>query len=168
MEPMFTPWRLRYLTAERQTGTCLFCATAATGEDRAALVLHRGAAAFVMLNLYPYNNGHLMVVSRRHLARLSEASAEERREIIDLAAWSESILERSYRCEGMNLGLNLGRAAGAGVEGHLHLHVVPRWSGDTNFAAVLAGARIIPETPQETYERLKPCFDGEAPPRSGA
>ena len=119
-------------------------------EDREALILQRGKHVYVIINLYPYSNGHLMVVPNRQ--------AEERRDLVDTAARCERILETSYRPEGMNVGLNMGAAAGAGVVGHLHVHLVPRWTGDTNFATVVGETRIIPETPDQTYARLGPLF----------
>jgi ATP adenylyltransferase len=134
---------------------CVFC-RAATQDD--PLVVHRGAGAFVILNLFPYNNGHLMVVPRRHIATLAEASADELSELMLLARDCERVLTAAYAPHGINVGLNLGRAAGAGVADHLHVHLVPRWNGDTNFMTVVADARVLPETLEQTSARLRPLF----------
>ncbi len=166
MERIYTPWRLAYLSGAGQGGECLFCAAPAHA-DEDALILHRGEAAYVILNLYPYSSGHLMVVPVRHVARLAQATPAERGEIMETAARAEAILQDCYKPDGLNVGMNLGRAAGAGVAGHLHLHLVPRWSGDTNFATVIGDTRIIPETPDQTFARLVPlfaeAFAGDAP-----
>lgn len=158
MDRIFTPWRLQYLTAIRDDQGCVFCEAQASGDDARVFILHRGPAAFVILNIYPYSNGHIMVVPNRHVGTLREARPEERHEMLDTAARCEEILQRAYNPDGLNLGVNIGRAAGAGIVGHLHLHVVPRWSGDTNFATVVGETRFIPETPQQTYDRLAPLF----------
>jgi ATP adenylyltransferase len=157
MERIFTPWRLAYLNRQQDGSACLFCAAPEERDDE-ALILHRGRATYVIINLYPYSNGHLMVVPHRHLGRLSEATPAERSELIETTARCEEILRNSYHPEGLNVGLNLGAAAGAGVVGHLHLHLVPRWSGDTNFITAIGGTRIIPETPPQTFARLQPLF----------
>ena len=158
MERIFTPWRLPYLKTIGDRDECIFCEAQAATDDAKMFILARGATAFVILNIYPYSNGHLMVVSKRHLGRLSEARAEERHEILDTASRCEEILQQAYQPDGLNIGLNLGRAAGAGIVGHLHLHIVPRWSGDTNFTTVVGDTRFVPETPQQTYDRLAPLF----------
>ena len=134
---------------------CVFC-RAATGDD--ALVVHRGQTAFVILNLFPYNNGHVMVVPRRHIATLGEATADELAELMILVRDAERVLTAAYQPHGINVGLNLGRAAGAGVADHLHVHLVPRWNGDTNFMTVVADARVLPETLEQTAARLRPIF----------
>ena len=134
---------------------CVFC-RAATGDD--PLVVHRGSAAFVILNLFPYNNGHVMVVPRRHIATLGEATTEELGELMLLVRDAERVLTTAYAPHGINVGLNLGRAAGAGVADHLHVHLVPRWNGDTNFMTVVADARVLPETLEQTAARLRPIF----------
>ena len=139
------------------SGECVFCATQ---DDRTStsLILARAKACFVILNLYPYNNGHLMVVPNRHIAALAEASGEELAELMVLAQRAEIVLTEAYRPDGMNLGINLGRPAGAGVPGHLHLHLVPRWDGDTNFMTVVGSTRVMPEEPEQTIKRLSPIF----------
>jgi ATP adenylyltransferase len=167
MKRLFTPWRLAYLKSHRDDGVCLFCGVWESRRDRDNLVLLRGGTTFVIINLYPYNSGHLMVVPGRHIGRLSDATPEERAELMEMTTRCEAVLTEAYRPQGMNVGLNLGRAAGAGIDGHLHVHLVPRWSGDTNFATVLGETRVVPETPRQTYENLASRFDrtgrGEAP-----
>lgn len=159
MEVLFTPWRSAYLSAGGidAAGECLFCALQRLG-DEDGLVVHRGAADYVVLNRYPYANGHLMIAPFEHRASLSSLSPAERREMMDLAVLAEEILSAEYRPHGFNIGLNLGRSAGAGVAGHAHLHVVPRWDGDTNFLSVLGGTRTIPEELPATRRRLAAAF----------
>ena len=134
---------------------CVFC-RAATEAD--PLVVHRGADAFVILNLFPYNNGHVMVVPKRHIASLVDAAPAELAELMTLVRDAERVLTTAYAPHGINVGLNLGRAAGAGVADHLHVHLVPRWNGDTNFMTVVADARVLPETLDQTAARLRPLF----------
>lgn len=140
-----------------QTGRCIFCAAIEPAGD-GDLVVHRGARAFVILNLYPYNNGHLMVVPNRHIATLAEATLEELTELMVLTRCAEAALTEAYQPHGLNVGINLGRAAGAGVLDHLHIHVVPRWSGDTNFMSVVGEVRVLPEDLTQTLARLRPVF----------
>lgn len=137
---------------------CIFC-QALDLPGQATLVVYRGERAFVILNLYPYNNGHLMVVPRRHIAALAEAEPEELQELMALTQRAEMALTEAYQPHGLNVGLNLGRAAGAGVADHLHIHLVPRWSGDTNFMTVVSEVRVLPETLEETARRLRPIFE---------
>jgi ATP adenylyltransferase len=135
---------------------CIFCVAA--DSEQSALVLHRGGTAFVILNLYPYNNGHVMVVPRRHIASLVDASPAELSELITLTRLSEVVLREAYAPHGLNVGINLGKAAGAGVADHMHIHVVPRWNGDTNFMTVVGEMRVLPETLDQTAARLRPLF----------
>ena len=166
MERLFSPWRLRYIQAAgsaRRRG-CVFCrAVREVARDRAHLVLLRGRLNYVILNKYPYNNGHMLVVPFAHVPTLTGASTDTLHEMMDLAARCESALRTAYRPAGINLGMNLGRSAGAGIEGHFHLHVVPRWEGDTNFMSVVHGTRVIPEDLRVAYRRLRPLLvrDGE-------
>lgn len=136
---------------------CVFC-DALHEPDSTSLVLHRGQTAFVILNLYPYNSGHLMIVPARHIATLGAATADERCELMDLTRLAEQALTEVYRPQGLNVGMNLGRAAGAGIVDHLHIHVVPRWSGDTNFMSVVGSVRVVPEDLTRAVERLRPVF----------
>lgn len=122
------------------------------------LVIHQGQTGFVILNLYPYNNGHLMVAPRRHVATLAGLAADERVELIELTRCAEMALTEAYRPQGINLGMNLGHSAGAGIADHLHMHVVPRWTGDTNFMSVVGQVRVLPEELPQTAARLRPIF----------
>jgi ATP adenylyltransferase len=146
------------VTGGTSADSCIFC-DAADSESAAPLVLYRGTHAYVILNLFPYNNGHLMIVPRRHIASLVEATPPELHELIDLTRRAESVLTEAYSPHGLNVGINLGKAAGAGVADHLHIHVVPRWSGDTNFMTVVGTTRVLPETLDTTAERLRPLFE---------
>lgn len=153
MDRLWAPWRMEYLMSE-SAGGCIFCDKPAQGDDRKNHILVRSGTSFVMLNAYPYNNGHLMIAPFRHVATLKELSPEERRDLIETVTRAEGILERAFSPQGMNMGINLGHCAGAGVPGHLHVHIVPRWEGDTNFMPVLGETRVIPELLVQTYERL--------------
>ncbi len=136
----------------------MLCRVLETAEIEDSLVVHRAPLSFVVVNLYPYSSGHLMVAPRRHLGRLADATPEELTEMMALARRLEDVMQRAYRPDGLNLGMNLGKAAGAGVADHLHLHVVPRWIGDTNFMTVAGGTRVIPEDPVEAARRLRAYF----------
>ncbi len=138
--------------------TCVFC-TALDPARPAPHIVFRGERIFVILNKYPYNNGHLMVVPMRHVARLAEATAAELTELITLTRVAETALTEAYGAHGINVGMNLGRTAGAGVVGHLHVHLVPRWDGDTNFMTVVGDTRVVPEEPAASVARLKPVFE---------
>ncbi len=140
-----------------EANACVFCE--ALARDAAEpLILFRGQSCFIILNLYPYNNGHLMVVPNRHVATLAEAAPEELAELMALTRHAEMALTEVYRPQGLNVGMNLGRPAGAGIADHLHVHVVPRWSGDTNFMSVVANVRVLPEELAATAARHKPIF----------
>ena len=157
MERLYSPWRLAYVTAgsgEPSSG-CVFCDALRRNDP---LILHRGTHCFVILNLYPYNNGHLMVVPLRHIARLADARPDELSEFIALTRTAEMALTEAYAPHGLNMGLNLGKPAGAGVLDHVHMHVVPRWNGDTNFMSVVGETRVLPEELPATVERLTPIF----------
>lgn len=156
MDYLWSPWRYRYVGGKTSEAGCVFCAHAAQKDrDEEHFVLHRGQWNFVVLNLYPYTTGHLMVVPYAHSATLNLTPPETLRESILLARRAESCLQTALHPNGMNLGLNLGEAAGAGIAGHLHLHVVPRWLGDANFISVVGETRVIPEALSDTYARLK-------------
>jgi ATP adenylyltransferase len=150
---LWAPWRLEYITQADEQPGCVFC-DAAAGDDEERLIVHRGERAFVLLNKYPYASGHLMVAPVRHVGDFGELSPEEATEIHVLAQGALAALEAEYAPHGFNLGWNLGRVAGAGVVDHVHLHVVPRWNGDTNFMPVLADVRVLPEALAETHRRL--------------
>jgi ATP adenylyltransferase len=137
---------------------CVFCEAVAKAEN-ARLVVYRGKTAFVILNMFPYNSGHLMVVPARHIATLGAASPAERAEMIELTSLAETALGEAYRPQGLNVGMNLGRAAGAGIVDHVHIHVVPRWNGDTNFVSVVGEVRVLPEDLDQSAARLRPVFE---------
>ncbi len=159
MERLWTPWRLAYVTGVGEAPRCVFCAARdAELEAPDSLLVFRGTACFVVLNLYPYNNGHLMVVPDRHAASLDELTPDERAELMELTRLAELALSEAYRPHGLNVGINLGKAAGAGVVDHLHVHLVPRWSGDTNFMTVVGQTRVLPEELDQTAARLRPIF----------
>ena len=161
MEYMEAPWRMRYINKVigNEGPGCIMCTKPAAGNDAENLVLYRAAHNFVMLNMFPYNGGHLMVAPLRHIARLSLLTAAERHEHLDLVAACIEVLEEVFKPVGYNTGLNLGRAAGAGVDQHLHTHIVPRWTGDTNFMPVTADTKVVNEALADTYARLRPVFD---------
>ena len=154
---LWAPWRMVYIEGARGEG-CLFCDKPREADDRKNLILHRGSLAYVLMNLFPYANGHLMIVPYRHCADLGQLSPEESLEIMQSAQHCLRILQRAFRAEGFNIGFNLGKVAGAGIAEHLHLHVVPRWLGDTNFMAVLADTKVMPEYLEVGYGKLHPFF----------
>jgi ATP adenylyltransferase len=158
MERLWTPWRLAYVSGAGESSGCVFC-NALIDDDASPLILFRGPACFVILNLFPYNNAHLMIVPNRHVATLGEATVEELNELIKLARTAELAIMEAYAPQGMNLGVNLGKPAGAGVPGHLHMHVVPRWTGDTNFMTVVGQTRVLPEELPQTADKLRPIFE---------
>ena len=157
MEHLWSPWRLAYITGASQATGCVFC-DALTNPDAEPLVLFRGVTCFVILNLFPYNNGHLMVIPHRHIGSLAAATPEELAELIDLTRTSEMALTEAYQPHGINMGINLGKPAGAGILDHVHMHVVPRWNGDTNFMSVVGKTRVLAEELPDTAARLRPIF----------
>ena len=146
-------------TSADDDGGCIFCQAVADAIDPESLVVHRGRRCYVILNLYPYNNGHLMVVPDRHFGTLADASSDELAELMELTRYAEIALTEQYRPHGLNVGINLGRPAGAGVPGHVHVHVVPRWHGDTNFMSVVGNVRVLPEELPQSAARLRPVFE---------
>ncbi|OYV99250.1 MAG: hypothetical protein B7X11_05520 [Acidobacteria bacterium 37-65-4] len=158
MDQLWTPWRLEYVSStSTSAGSCVFC-DALTASDAVPLIVHRGRSCYVILNKFPYNSGHLMVVFNRHLARLAEATPDELSEVMALTRTGEMALTEAYGPHGFNTGLNIGKPAGAGVLDHLHVHVVPRWHGDTNFMTVVGQTRVLPEELSQTADRLRPLF----------
>lgn len=156
MDRLWTPWRLAYVTAaSKDASDCVFCA-AAVRREADPLIVFQGTACFVILNLYPYNNGHLMVVPARHVGRLADLTQPELDELMHLTRAAEMALEERYHPHGFNMGLNLGKSAGAGVLDHLHMHIVPRWNGDTNFMTVVGETRVLPEALDESARELGP------------
>ncbi len=155
MKYLWAPWRLPYITQSGGTeAVCIFCALPREGKDRENRILYQGERVFAILNTFPYNSGHLMVVPRRHIADPADLDDAESLELLRLTTAAMQAIRETYHPEGFNVGLNLGRAAGAGIVDHLHVHVVPRWVGDTNFMPVLGQVKVLPEDLTETYDRL--------------
>ena len=154
---LWAPWRMEYIGGPRSEG-CLLCDLAREHRDRESLILHRGPRTYVVMNRYPYNNGHLMIVPYRHCADLGQLSTEDSLELMHETQRATRILHRVFGAEGFNVGMNLGHVAGAGIAVHLHMHVVPRWAGDTNFMPVLADTKVMPDYLEATYEKLVPFF----------
>jgi len=146
---------MQYVSGAQTPTGCIFCTAPAASDDRNQLVLHRGAHGYLILNAYPYASGHLLAVVYRHIATLAEASRDEAADLMTLVTTATKLLAEEYRPDGFNVGLNQGRVAGAGIADHLHMHVVPRWSGDNNFVAVVGETRVLPEALDVTYDRLK-------------
>jgi len=157
MKVLWAPWRMGYILSDKDQN-CIFC----PGEDRSMdaerLILFSGEQSLVMMNRFPYNNGHLLVAPVRHVAGLEELESEEILDLLLTVRKSIGVLKKAMKPEGFNVGLNLGHVAGAGIEEHIHFHIVPRWNGDTNYMTVLDDVRVIPEHIQETYEKLRPGF----------
>lgn len=158
MDTLWTPWRSTYLKAKQDKRQCIFCAAAARTDDEVTLVVHRARHCFVILNRYPYTSGHVMVAPYEHVSRLTAISDEASQEMMQLMRWSEKAIERAYSPDGLNMGLNLGQAAGAGIEEHIHMHVLPRWRGDANFMTSVAHARVIPEDLSVTHSKMTAVF----------
>ncbi len=154
METIFAPWRMAYLTEDKQDG-CVFCKCSIRSDE---YVVFEGKTCFVTMNRYPYVGGHLMIIPNRHLGQMSDLSINERIEIFSLLDTSIKVLKETMKPGGFNIGMNLGKAAGAGIEEHIHLHVIPRWEGDTNFMSVVGQVRVIPEDVEITAAKLKPLF----------
>jgi ATP adenylyltransferase len=162
MDYLWTPWRYRYIADPHKDDGCIFCDAVTAGDDAKALIVLRGVKSYIILNAFPYTTGHLMVVPYVHVADLAAVEHDTLAEMMLLAQKAKSALEHTYHPDGYNLGMNLGRAAGAGVTGHLHLHVLPRWSGDANFMTVVGETRVEPEELSTTYAKLKKAFDALA------
>ena len=160
MDTLWTPWRSTYMTAKKEKGGCIFCEALGRADDENTLVVYRGEHCFVILNRYPYTSGHLMVAPNTHVSRLTAISEEAAQEMMRLVRTAETAIERAYTPDGFNLGMNLGEAAGAGIEQHIHMHVLPRWRGDANFMTSIGSTRIIPEDLSETYRKLSAEFRG--------
>ena len=157
MDYLWSPWRYQYITnAVKQPG-CVFCQIF-QGDDEKNFILFRGSANYVVLNIFPYTSGHLLIIPFVHTALLAETPSETSAEMMELTKQCQAALKQEYKPDGINLGMNLGQAAGAGVAEHLHMHILPRWFGDINFTTVIAETRVLPETLESTYQRLKPYF----------
>jgi ATP adenylyltransferase len=161
MQQLWAPWRLAYITGPKDT-ECFLCRAVREPDDRANLVLARGRTCAVVLNRYPYNNGHLMICPNRHTAELEALTPDERLEMMDLAARCVGCLRTALQAEGCNIGINLGRVAGAGLDTHVHMHVVPRWNGDTNFMPVAADVKVVPQALEALWDTLAPLVRGTA------
>jgi ATP adenylyltransferase len=154
MKRLWAPWRMKFVQSQDPDTNCVFCRVQAQTNDMENLIIFRGLTAFVILNRYPYTSGHLMVVANLHLPSLEDLDARTRAEMMELATKGMGILRKVYRPEAFNLGANIGEAAGAGIARHVHMHVVPRWGGDTNFMSAVAETRVLPEELDETYQRI--------------
>lgn len=159
MDHLWSPWRYRYVTQDNsaERDACIFCAKLNSNADRENLVLFRGAHCFGLLNLYPYTNGHLMIAPYAHVGRIEDLPEAEWIELMRYARLAERNVRAVYRCEGLNLGFNVGSVAGAGIAGHIHLHVLPRWQGDANFMSVIAETRVHPESLEDSWSKLVAC-----------
>jgi ATP adenylyltransferase len=160
MDRLWSPWRYRYVSQADAGGPCIFCAKSAGNNDAADYVVHRGHSNFILLNLYPYTTGHLMVAPYLHVATLEEAPEETVIEMMRLTRKAEVALRSVYRPHGLNIGMNIGECAGAGVAGHIHMHVLPRWPADANFMTTVGETRVLPEDLDVTYEKLLNAFRG--------
>ena len=157
MKQIWAPWRIEYIRMEKSDG-CILCDKPGQDNDTLSYILYRGAKNFIILNAYPYTPGHLMIAPYRHIANLEGLTEEERHEHFDIVSRSIQVLKQVFKPGGFNIGINIGKIAGAGISEHIHTHVVPRWQGDTNFMPVLSGVRVIPEGLAETYAKLKGKF----------
>ena len=159
MKQLWAPWRLEYIVAEEKPDGCIFCVFPQQDEDEKNLIIHRGKHAFVIMNRFPYSNGHLLIPPYRHVADITELTDEENLEIMQLTQKCCTVLKAICKPDGFNIGINLGTAAGAGIADHVHLHIVPRWNGDTNFMPVFADIKVVPQALETTYKQLKAQFD---------
>ncbi len=158
MDHLWSPWRYQYVSKSGPPAGCLFCVKGSEQRDKENYVVHRGPKTFVILNIYPYSTGHLMIAPYEHVASLEPAPEATLDEMIRMARLAEMHLRQVYHPQGFNIGLNLGESAGAGVPGHVHMHVLPRWIGDTNFMTTVAETRVLPESLDVTFEKLKQAF----------
>ena len=158
MDFLFTPWRYAFVTSADKASGCLFCEVLRAGDDEKTFIVHRDKHCFIILNAYPYTSGHVMVVPYQHTDRLQTLSPEAAHEMMDLTQRMESILRDLYHPDGLNVGMNLGKAAGAGIAGHIHMHVLPRWVADASFMSVIGETRVLPEELLTTYQRIKAKF----------
>jgi ATP adenylyltransferase len=157
MKRLWTPWRMKYIRSRKQKG-CVFCKALKAEDGPDNLIVYRGKTSFVTLNRYPYTSGHIMVLPFLHVRNLTDLDPEIRSEIMELATKGTQVLENVYQAQGFNVGINLGEAGGAGIEEHIHIHVVPRWAGDSNFMAAVGETRMLPEDLHETYHRIKAAW----------
>jgi ATP adenylyltransferase len=158
MDFLFSPWRYAYVTTAGQAGECVFCAMIQSADDEKNFIVSRGESCFIVLNTFPYTSGHAMVVPYAHLDELKKLPRAAAEEMMAFTQKLEGVLRELYRPDGINLGMNVGKAAGAGVAGHIHMHVLPRWFGDTNFMTAIGETRVLPEDLQTTYRKIKSKF----------
>jgi ATP adenylyltransferase len=166
MDYLWTPWRYAYITGADQphpanVGVCLFCAREQAKDDKAALIVYRGKHCYIILNAFPYTSGHVMVVPHAHVSEIAKLSADAAAEIMHLSQRMEGVLRELYHPDGLNIGMNIGKAAGAGIAEHLHMHVLPRWVADANFMSVIGETRMLPETLDVTWERISEKLKSE-------
>ena len=159
MDYLWTPWRYQYIASLKNPSRCVFCLDTSGDYDERDFVVFRGRLSFVILNIFPYTTGHLLVAPYAHNADFQKSSKEESAEMLELVKRCQFALQQTYQPDGFNIGMNLGRCAGAGVEHHLHLHVVPRWIGDSNFMTIVGETRVLPETLETTFSKLRPHFN---------
>jgi ATP adenylyltransferase len=155
MDYLWSPWRYAYVTSAEKAPGCVFCDLPRAGDDVRTRIVYRGQGCYIVLNAYPYTPGHVMIVPFAHLDQLQKLPAETSHEVMNLAQRMEGVLRQLYRPDGINMGLNIGKAAGAGVAGHIHMHALPRWVADANFVSVVGETRILPESLETTYQRIK-------------
>ena len=164
MDYLWTPWRYAYVTGAEKVSGCIFCDLPKMGNDEQARIVHRGQHCYMVLNTYPYTPGHTMIVPFAHLDQLQKLPSEAAHEMMDLSQRLEQVLRLLYTPDGVNLGMNIGKAAGAGVAGHIHMHALPRWVADSNFVSVIGETRILPETLELTYQRVKGALQSTVSP----
>ena len=157
MNHIWSPWRMEYIENNKEDG-CVFCTAQAKEDNAENLIAFRAERSYVILNRYPYTSGHLMVNPFEHKANLEDLDSATRAEMIELTSRCTTVLQKIYNAQGFNIGVNIGEAAGAGVVGHVHIHIVPRWSGDTNFMSSVGGVRVLPEALEDTYKRVREAF----------
>ncbi|MBI4458854.1 MAG: HIT domain-containing protein [Acidobacteria bacterium] len=158
MDYLWSPWRYQYVTQQAPPKGCVFCLKMQENRDEENLVLYRGLNNYILLNLFPYTSGHLMIAPYAHIGQLSSADDATWSEMMELTRKAEQALQRAYHPDGINLGMNLGKSAGAGIADHIHMHVLPRWHADSNFLTVVSETRVLPEILPESYRKLKPLF----------
>ncbi len=159
MEHLYSPWRMSYIEGDREEEGCIFCNRLAEKDDSKALILHRGEKTFAILNRYPYNNGHILIVPYQHVSSLEDLETGVLNAMMQDITKAIKVLRRVYNAENFNVGINIGAAAGAGIAEHIHIHILPRWPGDTNFLTVTAATRVLPEALERTYARIKHGWD---------
>ena len=163
MDYLWTPWRYAYVSTTEKSAGCVFCDAAKEKDDAKARIVHRGRYCFVILNAYPYTPGHVMIVPYAHLDELQKLPGDAANEMMALSQRMETVLRELYHPDGINLGMNIGKAAGAGIAGHIHMHVLPRWVADANFVSVIGETRVLPETLEVTWGRMREALAAAAP-----